>query len=251
MTGEQCRIVVEDMYPRQQRHGNEEDGGHPLHLEPDNYHDTPRTEAEPIRCEDMQRLEDEFRDLRRSSGPEAGNLNWVSAPFSRWMTILDSWTILGEDDGQRAALLSRDDMAALAIGMNESLPIRDAMIVSLVTGKRCDEATMVAIAARPHTDRVRKTMSRLLDEAFHEADTVPDFERCGRGMAMLADIGKSVPERWRVQPLAALAYVSWWIDDDRAALRAIECLSINAECRLALIVLSMIEHGVHPAWCVR
>ncbi|WP_221343557.1 hypothetical protein [Bifidobacterium sp. SO1] len=140
-------------------------------------------------------------------------------------------------------------MAAFAVGMSESLPIRDAAIVSLVIGRPCDERMMIEIASQPHSDRVRCGMSDMMTNAFHDARARPDTERCRRGTAMLKRMGDAVPERWRVQPLAALAYVLWWMGDDLAVIRALECLALDEDCTLAGIVVSLIERGIRPAWC--
>ncbi|NEG89584.1 DUF4192 domain-containing protein [Bifidobacterium aerophilum] len=146
-------------------------------------------------------------------------------------------------------MLSRDNVAMLAAGMAESLPIRDAMIVSLVTGRSCDRRMMIEIASRPHSAGVRRRMSSMMIDAFHGAGPGPDPTRCTSGVTMLAQIADAVPERWGVQPRAAIAYVLWWMDDDAAALHALECLAEDDGCTLAGIVLSMVERGIRPAWC--
>ncbi|MBW3078822.1 DUF4192 domain-containing protein [Bifidobacterium simiiventris] len=200
---------------------------------------------EPFADNELERLTCRFRDMRRTVGPREGNREWVRDPFAQWIRTLES----ARSFDAAATMLDREGMAAFAVGMTESLPIRDAAIVSLVIGRPCDERMMIEIASQPHSDRVRCGMSDMMTNAFHDARARPDTERCRRGTAMLKRMGDAVPERWRVQPLAALAYVLWWMGDDLAVIRALECLALDEDCTLAGIVVSLIERGIRPAWC--
>lgn len=145
--------------------------------------------------------------------------------------------------------LSRDSVAAFAVGMHEALSIRDAVILSLVAGRGCDKPLMVAFAADPHAERSRARMGAMLSQAFENAESVPDCVRCGRGIGMLLRIASLVPERLRLQPFAVISYVLWWLDDDRSSAYAWRCLDLDGGCLLASMVLGMLERGVRPAWC--
>lgn len=145
--------------------------------------------------------------------------------------------------------LSRDSVAAFAVGMHEALSIRDAVILSLVAGRGCDKPLMVAFAADPHAERSRARMGAMLSQAFENAESVPDCVRCGRGIGMLLRIASLVPEWLRPQPFAVISYVLWWLDDDRSSAYAWRCLDLDGGCLLASMVLGMLERGVRPAWC--
>lgn len=233
--------------------------------------------------DELDLLTQRFRDDRMQSGPSEAVRSWVDEPFAEWMHVLDDTvgTICDEcecgyvdasidvdtddddiivDDCSCAnrdcvapdcMMLCRKSMAAFAVGMNELLPVRDAVIVSLVNPRACDRHGMVTFAAQPHASRTQCGMSQIMSDAFHNPHVRPDAQRCAIGVAMLDQIADSVPPRWRVQPMAAAAYVLWWLNDDLAVLRAAECLTIDDQCSLGAIVLSMLDRGICPAWCDR
>ncbi|KAB8289195.1 hypothetical protein DSM100688_0275 [Bifidobacterium ramosum] len=184
-----------------------------------------------------------FRAARMEHGRRKADEAWVRGPFAAWLGNLAA----GASDPCDATLHD-DHVASIAVGMRESLPIRDALIVSLLAARPCDRATMTACAADPHGAATRHLMADLMSTAYERPDP-PDFARCLAGLSMLAQIARGVPPRWRVQPIAALAYVLWWLDDDLAVPYALECLALDGDCTLAGIVVSTVERGVCPAWC--
>lgn len=229
--------------------------------------------------DELDLLAQQFRNERRQSGPSAAVRAWVDEPFAEWIRVLDDvdnavcdecgYADAGTDaddddivindyscadtdvDVPDCMMLCRKSMAAFAVGMNELLPVRDAVIVSLVNPRACDRHGMVTFAAQPHASRTQCGMSQIMSDAFHNPHVRPDAQRCAIGVAMLDQIADSVPPRWRVQPMAAAAYVLWWLNDDLAVLRAAECLTIDDQCSLGAIVLSMLDRGICPAWCDR
>ncbi|MCH9276528.1 hypothetical protein JS533_009660 [Bifidobacterium amazonense] len=144
--------------------------------------------------------------------------------------------------------LRPEHVAALAVAMRETLPARDALIMSLIAGRECDGPLMMRLAADPHSTRTKLRLTAMLTRSFKE-EGMPDAVRCAAGMLMLSQIADMVPRRWRAQPCAAMAYVMWWMDDDRAALYALESLACDEGCTLGGVVLSLLERGVCPGWC--
>ena len=170
---------------------------------------------------------------------KTGKIRYVNAGHM-WLVNLDS----GE------TVLDCDTMAAFAVGMNETLSIRDALILSLIIDEqRCPKTQLMEFAARPHSKRNKRRMGELLTVAFEDEGIVPDKERCHAGIAMLLDIADAAPVPYCVQPLAVVAYTLWWLGDSRAVTMALQCLLLDEECSLAAMVFSAAQRGVAPAWC--
>lgn len=165
---------------------------------------------------------------------------WVERPFEDWARCLTG--LSGE--------LQEGSGNALAVGMAETLSIRDALIVSLVAGGEAMGTTaMIEFASRPHDPKNVNLMCRLLAGAFEDEHALPDMARSRLGIHALEPMLRLRPERFRVQPAAVIAYVSWWAADARSASYALQALAIDGNCTLAAIVLSALEHGIRPAWC--
>ncbi|OZG67513.1 hypothetical protein BEUL_1604 [Bifidobacterium eulemuris] len=187
--------------------------------------------------EEMTRL---FRTQRRRDGHRKATSAWLDGPLDDWLANLD--------DGETE--LGGDDMAAIAVGMHETLSIRDALILSMITDEEaCPKAQLMEFAARPQLSRSKRRMCELLSAAFEDEGITPDVERCQTGVMMLLDIARAVPTDLAVQPLAVVAYALWWMGDEHAILFAMHCLAIDDECSLASIVFSAINRGIRPAWC--
>ena len=180
----------------------------------------------------------QLKDMRMERGIAAADALWVERPFHAWLRNLDC----GDHD------LSHAEMSALAVGMAESLAIRDALIVSLVTQRGvCDEKRMISFAARPHDPRNVSGMYRMLQRAFDDADAALDHDRCRTGLAMMKVIYSSVPVFLQTQPLALMGYIHWWMGDDEGLPYALDALQRDVKCTLASIVRSAYEHDIRPA----
>ncbi|KFI47286.1 hypothetical protein [Bifidobacterium biavatii] len=232
----------------------------------------------PIRERDLETLTARFRSERQEHGPRTADAAWLDGPFDEWLHRLDDgcdddagddgccgdcrvdgdrldaggrdcdrFADFDDDDDLPCPPLRRDSVAALAVAMRETLPARDALIMSMIAGVECDHASMMQLAADPHADRTRLRLATMLTRSLGD-EHMPDERRCAAGMTMLAQIADAVPRRWRAQPCAAMAYVLWWLDDDRAALYAVECLAYDEECTLGGVVLSLLERGAQPSW---
>ncbi|MDN6485079.1 MAG: DUF4192 domain-containing protein, partial [Bifidobacterium mongoliense] len=145
-------------------------------------------------------LESRLRRDRERIGIALADERWVREAFRAWTHHLRC-------DG---GTLSHDHEDALAVGMGVSLAIRDALIVSLVSGPEgCDERRMVAFASRPHDPPNVRVMYRILRRAFDDEDAVLDVDRCRRGLVMIDGIMSRVPGRLRAQPMALSGYIHW------------------------------------------
>lgn len=178
-----------------------------------------------------------LRRARRERGPERANREWMDGPLDDWLAHL----------AERDPDLDEDVLARLAVGMNETLSIRDALILSLIVdGDDCDRDVMMDIIARPHAPEVAATVRDLMLDSLGD-DREPDLDRCRTGIAMLGGMGCMMPHRLSAQPLASIAYILWWLDDRRAPLYAIRSLEADDSCSLAAIVLGASERGVRPS----
>ena len=164
-----------------------------------------------------------FRDRRRDMGAEAADMTWFVDPLDAWLACLDN----------RRRGLDRESIAYLAVGMRGAVSMRDALIVSLISAQT-DRERLMQLGVRPHRPANSSYLGRVLGSTFDDAEGRPDAPRCSRGLGMLVQMVRSVPDAYGVQPMAVIAYVLWWVGDGR--------------CTLALIVLAALEHGIAPAW---
>lgn len=187
----------------------------------------------------LERMAAAYRDDRRERGPRVADREWVDRAIDDWLDNLRG--------GRRR--LRRRSADALTVGMAETLAVRDALLVSLVTGRDgLDKAVLMDFACRPHAPHVCGRMGGMLSGEFRDPDGRPDRTRCRRGVAMLEDMAACAPDRFRVQPLTAVAYVLWWNGDDAAACYAMRALALDGGCSLAAIVLGALRRGMYPAW---
>ncbi|MBT1175463.1 DUF4192 domain-containing protein [Bifidobacterium sp. LC6] len=190
--------------------------------------------------DDLDMMQHAFHEDRRMRGPQQADADWVSEPLDAWLASLD--------DG--SADLEADTMAAFAVGMNETLSIRDAIILSLVIDQRqCPKSMLMEFAAKPHSKHAKRRMSELLTAAFEDEGIVPDEERCRTGVDMLLTMAALSPVPYCIQPMAVAAYTLWWLGDPSAAALALQCLILDEDCSLAAMVFSAADRGISPAWC--
>ncbi|MCI1219382.1 MAG: DUF4192 domain-containing protein [Bifidobacterium sp.] len=206
-----------------------------------------QNEEAPDRMLSLEELESKarsFREQRREKGVSQADADWIARPFAAWLRGLEP-----EDAAKhRHAVLERETMAALAVGMAETLSIRDALIVSLVAGaEQCSERRMVDFAVHPHDPRNTRNMYRLLRSAFDDAQVPLDRQRCINGVRMMLSIAGAAPRRFGVQPYAVTAYILWWMGEQSASRYVRKALGLDSRCTLAAIVHSALEHDIGPA----
>lgn len=178
-----------------------------------------------------------LREGRREHGAQAGNNEWMDGPLDEWLDNIDH----GRVD------LDEETMAALAVGMHEVLAMRDALILSLIVDRStCDRDALMTILSRPRTPPVSALVRDLMTAAF-EDDSGPDRDRCQAGVTMFSAMTCLMPVSMTAQPFAAIAYVLWWLGDERAPFYALRSLAADEGCTLAAIVLGASERGLGPA----
>ncbi len=206
--------------------------------------------ADPAACEEFfdslepvcGHVADDLRERlhreRLRNGPGRADGDWIEEPLHVWLNRLDQGMI--DLDGA---------MLPLAVGVNEVLSMRDALILSVVGDATMrDPRMLMDIVRTPHDRRVAAAVHKALSAGFDDRDG-PDRARCRTAVLMLAAMAKVMPERMKVQPLAIISYILWWTGDGRAEAYALSCLSIDEECSLAAIVLKSVRNGLYPACC--
>ena len=181
---------------------------------------------------------------RMKLGLAAADAAWVDRLFDDWLIGLRSTT----------HVLHRVSASRLAVGMTRSLAIRDSLIISMVSTIEgdhpvaTDKKALIEMASRPHAPHSVQRMSHLLAQTFEDEHMHADPHRCSQGVRMLLQLIALIPKQYAVQLHAVVAYVCWWMGDERAADHARIALEFDERCTLAAIVSSALRHHIAPAW---
>lgn len=168
---------------------------------------------------------------------------WFEAPVRRWIGTLDADGEPEDDTG---------DAVILAVGMREFLSLRDVMLVAAICGERADFTADRAIdfLKRPMMRNNVRWMEDMLTETFHGSQA-PDRQRCMKAVDLLLALIDRLDggdDGWQAQPCATVAYILWWLGDERALPMAVRALACDEGCSLAIIVASAIHRGLYPDW---
>lgn len=205
-------------------------------------------EVTPICSAEMERIGDRLMKDCESRGMEDGVRGFLGDSFARWMDALAD-EAPGESGPTCGRRLSRNDVCRLAVAMEQTFAVRDAVLVSIIVGeRRSSRGFLMDFMACPTLPGNARRLEELLNASFHDASAGPDLDRCDNGVTMLFDIIGLVPERYQVQPLAVISYVLWWMGDERAMLCAMRALALDEECSLAAIICSAAHRRIGPAW---
>ena len=193
---------------------------------------------EPV-CEHVaDEMRKRLQQGRRQYGPSRADGDWMREPLQVWLCRLDQ------------GMIDLDEvMLPLAVGINEVLAMRDALILSVVGDSTMrDPQMLMDIVRTPHAGHVVMAVHKALSAEFDDRDG-PDRDRCRTAVLMLAAMAKVMREPMKVQPLSIISYILWWTGDSRAEDYALSCLAIDEECSLAAIVLKSVSNGLYPACC--
>ncbi|OZG50990.1 hypothetical protein [Bombiscardovia coagulans] len=183
-----------------------------------------------------------YRAKRRELGVALADKELMKDPVTLWCHNL----LASEKDYQELDELTR---LTIAIGMTETLAIRDALIVSFLCDReQLKPDTVLQLTCKPHEQSSVRLLCQAVDGAFTDSRIRPDHTRCSAGLKMLEEIVSLVPESFQEQPLAVLAYLHWWLGADEGAALARRALEINERCTLASIIEAAFRHYVRPAW---
>lgn len=180
---------------------------------------------------------EDFHRRRLEKGLVETDGQWFAQAIDEWMDSL----ACGEPRLSESALLH------IAAGTRQTLAMRDAMLVSVLSSLTRPE--MRLLASNPHDANSAKTVYDALNGVFRDPKTLPDPARCSAGLRLFSKVVAAVPRRDRAHPLACVAYVCWWLgflDESRRCSN--EALEIDPGCSLASIILTAAEFRVLPAW---
>lgn len=205
-------------------------------------------EPMPICEAEMERLEDQLVEDCKSLGMAESIRDFLQEPFSEWMDELADESS-GDDDSSPECRLSRNGAGALAIAMQQTMAVRDALLVSIIVDeRRSSRDFLMVFMANPTLPGNTRHLEESLNGSFRDASRKPDTKRCDNGVNMMFDIIGMVPERYHVQPLAIISYVLWWMGDERAMLCAMRALALDENCSLAAIICSAAHRHIGPVW---
>lgn len=184
-------------------------------------------EPMPICEAEMERLENQLVEDCKSLGMAESIRDFLQEPFSEWMDELADESS-GDDDSSPECRLSRNGAGALAIAMQQTMAVRDALLVSIIVDeRRSSRDFLMGFMANPTLPGNTRHLEESLNGSFRDASRKPDTKRCDNGVNMMFDIIGMVPERYHVQPLAIISYVLWWMGDERAMLCAMRALALD------------------------
>jgi hypothetical protein len=132
--------------------------------------------------------------------------------------------------------------------MEESLPMRDAILISSVSGMSYPD--LLAIGCNPTDPTVRKKEDAQLQAVFLDTS----WEKKYGGTTLLAidaliGIIRHFGGKMAAQPCAMLAYLLWWAGRGEESLAAaLRALCDDKTCSLAKLVVKVCRRHVQPVW---
>lgn len=161
----------------------------------------------------------------------------------------DNEADLGRDWRNETLSMSEKFIRDWCVCMEESLPMRDAILISSVSDM--DYLDLMSVACSPTDPHVKKKEDAQLQRIFCD----PTWEKKYGGTCLLAidaliGILQHVDGTMSTQPCAMLAYLLWWAGrGDESLAAALRALSIDRTCSLAQLVVKVCRRNVRPTWC--
>ena len=142
-------------------------------------------EPMPICEAEMERLEDQLVEDCKSLGMAESIRDFLQEPFSEWMDELADESS-GGDDSSPECRLSRNGAGALAIAMQQTMAVRDALLVSIIVDeRRSSRDFLMGFMANPTLPGNTRHLEESLNGSFRDASRKPDTKRCDNGVNMM------------------------------------------------------------------
>ncbi|QJW36566.1 DUF4192 domain-containing protein [Cellulosimicrobium protaetiae] len=182
----------------------------------------------------------------RAPAPEGGRpgASGDAACLAEWRSAVDLAAASARTAGSpTAGSVPATVLGRLAAGLG-SVPVRDAVLVSLVPGTRdLADRTVRGGDVDAGTGRA---IAALVDPV---AGVAPDPAVTDPARAVLEAVVGHAPRGCTAPALTLLALVAWWHGDGgRAGRRLEEALAEDPTYRLALLLSSALDAGVPPGW---
>ncbi|MUH58891.1 hypothetical protein [Bifidobacterium canis] len=190
----------------------------------------------------FEELRGEFVRMYVHKGIHATAAHWVGEIAEAWFPWLDDVS-RDVDEYDEEALLT------MAVGITESLAIRDALLISVVIDKERWNMQMIRdFATDPHEVRNATAMSSMLTDAFADKQHGPDRARCMHAVDVMRRITRELQPMQTLQVRSVIAYLLWWLGDDEALGYGLDVLSDDNGITLASIVVTAVSRHVYPAF---
>ena len=126
-------------------------------------------EPMPICEAEMERLEDQLVEDCKSLGMAESIRDFLQEPFSEWMDELADESS-GGDDSSPECRLSRNGAGALAIAMQQTMAVRDALLVSIIVDeRRSSRDFLMGFMANPTLPGNTRHLEESLNGSFRDA----------------------------------------------------------------------------------
>ncbi|ROS73003.1 DUF4192 domain-containing protein [Cellulomonas sp. PhB143] len=183
---------------------------------------------------------------------ESGLAAWRTAGLELWLEELAAAYGHEPDGGDRGPRpgAARDVGAATAgrlAAALESVPVRDAVLISLVPGEvELARGTAHGAASGALDAGTARAIGAIVDPRQAVA---PDESLTRAATEVLGSVAAHVAGTLRAAPLTLLALVAWWRGDaGRAGERLRDALAVDPAYRLALLVEGALAAGLPPGW---
>ena len=175
------------------------------------------------------------RERARAHGELAA---WAQEAAETWLRLIGP----GREDGTAEPVAAETGLVLAAL---EHVPLRDAIIATIVTPEIDVEMTEIAALSDPADPRVMRVMGDVLDGG----ELVPDEERVAACRQVLESAAAAVARKRRAPVLAVLALLEWFCGSGiRAADRVRGALRADGRYSLAVLMCEMLESGMVPRW---
>ena len=175
------------------------------------------------------------RERARARGELAA---WAQEAAGTWLRLIDPGT--GDGAAEPAPVQTGLVLAAL-----EHIPLRDAIIATMVTPEIDSEMMDIAALSDPADPRVMRVMGDVLDGG----ELVPDEERVAACRQVLESAATAAARKRRAPVLAVLALLEWFCGSGiRATDRVRGSLRANSRYSLAVLMCEVLESGMVPRW---
>lgn len=150
-------------------------------------------EPMPICEAEMERLETNWwRIANRWAWRRAYAISCRSHSRNGWM----SWPMNRREVTihRQECRLSRNGAGALAIAMQQTMAVRDALLVSIIVDeRRSSRDFLMGFMANPTLPGNTRHLEESLNGSFRDASRKPDTKRCDNGVNMMFDIIRDGP----------------------------------------------------------
>ncbi|KFI46120.1 hypothetical protein [Bifidobacterium biavatii] len=189
----------------------------------------------------MDTIAEAYRTDRLELGPTNATRQWARETLGAWLDQLTGRPTKGNGWKPMLATL-----------MRESLPVRDAMIYSVLSPLTSRD-TIIRLASEAHTPDMKRLSTSILDHALRDPKTETDHALVSAAVSQLRDIAATADSdqdaKYKANVLATIAYLEW-VDGRQhdAMLDAQDAADHDKDNTLAGVVGALVVRDVHPAY---